>query len=79
MSDRTVKAAVATAASFDAVEGKVVWSRYGSCIGSIALTASYTAPCTIPMLIWSAGGAPPANPGTWTSVVVAIRFQFVTR
>src|SRR3954467_435070 len=30
------------------------------------------------MLIWSAGGAPPAGPGNATSVLIAIRFQCVT-
>jgi hypothetical protein len=30
------------------------------------------------MLIWRAGGAPPAGPGNWTSVLVAIRFHSVT-
>ena len=30
------------------------------------------------MLIWSAGGAPPAAAGNATSVFAAIRFQFVT-
>jgi hypothetical protein len=51
-------------------------SRYGRCcFGPIALTASYTAPCTMPMLIWNAGGAPPFGPGNATSVVAATRFQ----
>src|SRR6266545_4916574 len=30
------------------------------------------------MLIWRAGGAPPAGPGIWTSVFTAIRFHSVT-
>src|SRR4030095_12789166 len=30
------------------------------------------------MLIWEAGGAPPAGPGSVVSVVTAVRFQSVT-
>ena len=49
---RTRYAAVATAASSDAVFPNRLVRRYGRwCFGVIALTASYTAPCTIPMLI----------------------------
>ena len=43
--------------------------------GPIALTASYTAPCTMPMLIWNAGGAPPFGAGNAMSVVAATWFQ----
>ena len=40
MLERTLYAAVATAASFEAVGSKCVKRRYGRCLGSIALTAS---------------------------------------
>src|SRR4029453_3107056 len=71
-------AAVATAASSDAVLPNRLFRRYGrACFGVIALTASYTAPCTIPMLIWDAGGAPPAGPGIPAIVLTAIRFHWV--
>ena len=54
MSFNTSYAAVATAASIDALAPKRRSRRYGRCcFGPIALTASYTAPCTIPTLIWS--------------------------
>src|SRR5262245_22012065 len=76
--DKTGSAAVATAASFEAVESNLVASRYGRCRGSIALTASYTAPWAIAMLICRAGGAPPATGGIATSVPAAIRIHFVT-
>jgi hypothetical protein len=61
MLERTRYAAVTAAASFEAVEAKPLSRRYGRrCLGfgAIALTASWTAPWTIPMLIWRAGGAP---------------------
>jgi hypothetical protein len=40
MLERTLYAAVAAAASFEAIESKRVARRYGRCLGSIALTAS---------------------------------------
>ena len=60
----------------DALAPVRLLSRYGRCcFGPIALTASYTAPCTMPMLIANAGGAPPFGPGTAASVVAATWFQ----
>ena len=75
-SESTSYAAVATAASTDALAPVRRSSRYGRCcFGPIALTASYTAPCTMPMLIENAGGAPPSGPGSAPRVVVATWFQ----
>ena len=75
-SESTTYAAVATAASIDAFAPARLLSRYGRCcFGPIALAASYTAPCTMPMFIWKAGGAPPFGPGNAASVVAATWFQ----
>ena len=73
---RTSEAAVAIAASSEA-PGNRASRRYGSRRGTIAFTASYTAPCTMAKLTWSAGGAPPAGGGNATSVAAVMRFQSV--
>src|SRR5438132_2925194 len=71
----TRKAAVAVAASFESVGFEGGWTRYGWWPRSIALTASYTAPCTIAKLSADTGGGCPA---VVTIAVEAIRFQSVT-
>ena len=74
--ERTSYAAVATAALTDAFAPARSSSRYWRCFfGPIALTASYTAPCTMPMLIWRAGAAPPFGGGNALSVEAATWFQ----
>src|SRR4029079_189284 len=62
--ESTSTAAAATAASTEALAPVRLSSRYGRCrSGPIALTASYTAPCTIPRLTWCEDAAPPFGAG----------------
>ena len=68
-------AAVAAAASSDAVGAAAGCGRYERWPRSIALTASYTAPCTIAKLNTAAGGGCPA---VTTIAVDALAFQSVT-
>src|SRR6476660_605059 len=71
----TRNAAVAAAASFESVGFDGGCTRYGWWPRSIALTASYTAPCTIAKCSTDTGGGCPAFV---TIVVDAIKFQSVT-
>src|SRR6266436_4959133 len=71
----TRNAAVAAAASFESVGFEGGSGRYGWWVRSIALTASYTAACTIAKLSAdTGGGCPPVT----TIAFDAIRFQSVT-
>src|SRR5204863_9095638 len=71
----TRNAAVAAAASFESVGFEGGCTRYGRWPRSIALTASYTAPCTIAKCSTETGGCWPA---VATIEFDAIAFQSVT-
>src|SRR6476646_6326203 len=71
----TRNAAVAAAASFESVGFAFGCTRYGRWPRSIALTASYTAPCTIAKCSTDTHGGCPA---VTTIEFDAIRFQSVT-
>src|SRR5438132_13226971 len=71
----TRNAAVAVAASLESVGFDGGCTRYGRWPRSIALTASYTAPCTIAKCSTDTGGGCPA---VVTIALDAIAFQSVT-
>src|SRR5437868_8933851 len=71
----TRNAAVAVAASLESVGFDGGCTRYGRWPRSIALTASYTAPCTMAKCSTDTGGGCPA---VTTIAFDAIRFQSVT-